>query len=74
MKIEKERIANLLEQTLMLATALNPHIGYDKAAMVAKFAHASGCTLKEAATTHLGLLTSDQFDEMVRPEEMLGPK
>lgn len=74
MKVENERIAGFLEQTLMLVTALSPHLGYDTAAMVAKFAHTNGCTLKEAATSRLELLTEEQFDQMVRPEEMLGPK
>ncbi len=58
--------------TLMLVTALNPHIGYDNAAKIAKTAHKNGTTLKEEAVG-LGLLTAEQFDEWVRPEEMLGP-
>jgi len=58
--------------TLMLVTALNPHIGYDNAAKIAKTAHKNGTTLKEEAVG-LGLLTSEQFDEWVRPEDMLGP-
>ncbi len=57
----------------MLVTALNPHIGYDKAAQIAKTAHKNGSTLKEAALK-LGHLTSDQFDKWVVPEDMLGPK
>ena len=56
----------------MLVTALNPHIGYDNAAKVAKKAHAEGTTLKAAAVA-LGLLTEEQFDEWVRPENMIGP-
>ena len=56
----------------MLVTALNPKIGYDNAAKVAKKAHAEGTTLKEAAVA-LGLLTAEEFDELVRPEKMLGP-
>jgi fumarate hydratase class II len=67
-----ERIKALLHQSLMLVTALNPKIGYDNAAKVAKKAHAEGTTLKEAALA-LGLLTSKEFDELVRPEKMLGP-
>jgi len=59
--------------TLMLVTALNPHIGYDNAAKIAKKAHAEGTTLKEAAV-ELGLLTADEFDKKVRPENMIGPK
>ena len=57
----------------MLVTALNPYIGYDKAALIAKTAHKKGLTLKESAIM-LGLLTEEQFDEWVKPENMLGPK
>ena len=57
---------------LMLITALNPHIGYDNAAKVAKKALAENITLKEAAVS-LGLLSAEQFDELVRPEKMIGP-
>ena len=57
----------------MLVTALNPHIGYDNAAKIAKKAHKEGTTLKEAAVS-LGLLTEEQFAEWVKPEDMLGPK
>jgi fumarate hydratase class II len=67
-----QRIGHLLNQSLMLVTALNPRIGYDNAAKVAKKAHAEGITLKEAALA-LGLLTEAEFDELVRPEKMLGP-
>ena len=56
----------------MLVTALNPKIGYDNAAKIAKKAHEEGTTLKEAALA-LGLLTAEEFDELVRPEKMLGP-
>ena len=66
----RERIQGLMEQSLMLVTALNPHVGYDNAAKVAKKAHADGTTLKEAAVA-LGLLTADEFDEFVRPENMV---
>jgi len=59
--------------SLMLVTALNPYIGYDNAAKVAKTAHTEGITLKEAAVK-LGLLTAEEFDRYVRPEEMIGPK
>jgi fumarate hydratase class II len=62
-----------LENSLMLVTALNPHIGYDNAAKVAKKAHKENTTLKQAAMD-LGLLTSEKFDEVVRPEKMIGPK
>lgn len=61
------------QNTLMLVTALNPHIGYDNAAKIAKKAHAEGKTLKETAV-ELGLLTAEEFDEKVRPENMIGPK
>jgi len=62
-----------LTNSLMLVTALNPHIGYDNAAKVAKKAHAEGTTLKEAVVA-LGLLTEKEFDEKVRPEKMIGPR
>lgn len=68
----KERIQNLLNDSLMLVTALNPHIGYDNSAKIAKKAHADGTTLK-AAALELGLLTEEQFDTWVRPEKMLQP-
>jgi fumarate hydratase class II len=68
---DRARIGELVERSLMLVTALNPRIGYDKAAMVAKKAHSEGITLKEAAIA-LGLLTAGEFDEWVRPEEMVG--
>ena len=57
----------------MLVTALNPHIGYDKAAAIAKTAHKNGTTLKEEAI-NLGYLTAEQFEKWVRPQDMLGPK
>ncbi|HWZ72616.1 MAG TPA: class II fumarate hydratase [Casimicrobiaceae bacterium] len=66
------RIRELLERSLMLVTALNPHIGYDKAAAIAKHAHREGTTLKAAALA-LGYLSEQQFDEWVRPERMIGP-
>jgi len=69
----RERIAELLQNSLMLVTALNPHIGYDKAAEIAKKAHKEGTTLREAAIK-LGFLTGEQFDQWVRPEDMTGPK
>jgi fumarate hydratase, class II len=68
----RPRIAWLLQESLMLVTALNPHIGYDNAAKIAKKAHAEGITLKEAGVA-LGLVTDQQFDEWVRPEDMVGP-
>lgn len=68
----RKRIETLRDESLMLVTALNPHIGYDNAAKIAKLAHKEGTTLK-AAAMKLGLVTSDQFDTWVRPEQMLGP-
>jgi fumarate hydratase class II len=68
----KDRIKQLMEQSLMLVTALNPKIGYDNAAKAAKKAHEEGTSLKEACLS-LKLLTSDQFDQWVRPEDMLHP-
>lgn len=62
-----------LENSLMLVTALNTHIGYDNAAKIAKNAHQKGITLRESAL-ELNLLTNEQFNDWVRPEEMLGPK
>jgi fumarate hydratase class II len=55
----------------MLVTALNPHIGYDNAAKIAKNAHKKGITLKQSAL-ELGLVTAEQFDQWVKPEDMLG--
>ena len=69
----RENIAKHLNHSLMLATALNPHIGYDNAAKVAKKAFAENLTLKEAAVA-LGLLTAEKFDQLVNPKDMLGPK
>ena len=66
------RIKELLEQSLMLVTALNPHIGYDKAAKIAKTAHKEGSTLKEAALK-LKYLTEEQYEQWVKPENMVGP-
>ena len=66
-----ENIKRLVDQSLMLVTALNPHIGYENAAKIAKKAHKEGTTLKEAALA-LELLTDEQFNEWVRPENMVG--
>lgn len=68
----KEKIAQIMNESLMLVTALNPHIGYDKAAAIAKQAHKEGTTLKESAIKNG--VTEQQFAEWVKPEEMLGPK
>ena len=69
----RERIEKLLYESLMLVTALNPYIGYDNAAKIAKKAHAEGTTLKQAGM-ELGLLTEAQFDEWVKPEDMIKTK
>ncbi len=69
----RERIAALLANSLMLVTALNPHIGYDKAAEIAKKAHREGVSLRQAALA-LGYVTAEQFDSWVRPEDMTGEK
>jgi fumarate hydratase class II len=68
----QEQIKQHLKNSLMLVTALNPHIGYDKAAKVAKKAHTEGTTLRQACID-LGFLTGEQFDGIVRPEKMIGP-
>jgi fumarate hydratase class II len=70
---DRERIEQHLRNSLMLVTALNPHIGYDKAAKIAKTAHAEGCTLKEAAVK-LGILSDAEFDALVDPRKMIGGK
>lgn len=70
-KVSKKRIDQLLNESLMLVTALNNHIGYDKAATIAKKAHKEGLTLKASAIS-LGYLTEDQFDTWVNPKEMIG--
>ncbi|MCY9407457.1 class II fumarate hydratase [Bacillus inaquosorum] len=69
----KKTIEENLSSSLMLVTALNPYIGYENSAKIAKFAHKEGLTLKEAAV-QLELLTEEQFDEMVKPEDMVKPK
>lgn len=67
----RERISELVQRSLMLVTALNPHIGYDKAAFIAKKAHKEGTSLREAAIAS-GHLTGEQFDAWVKPEAMVG--
>merc|ERR1719336_3270670 len=69
----EEKIASIMNESLMLVTALNPHIGYDKAAACAKNAHKKGLTLK-ASCLELGHLSEQEFDQWVRPENMVGPK
>ncbi|HYA20749.1 MAG TPA: class II fumarate hydratase [Burkholderiales bacterium] len=69
----RDRIKELLENSLMLVTALNPHIGYDKAAKIAKKAHKEGLSLREAAIAS-GHVTAKQFDQWVKPQDMVGKK
>jgi len=69
----RANIDRFLNDSLMLVTALNPHIGYENAAKIAKTAHANGTTLKEEAVA-LGLMSAEDFDKNVKPEEMIAPK
>jgi fumarate hydratase class II len=71
-KPNNEKIEHFLNSSLMLVTALNPHIGYDNAAKIAKYAHKNKLTLKEAAV-ELGILTAEQIDEYIKPAEMTHP-
>jgi fumarate hydratase class II len=66
-----QQIRRHLEHSLMLVTALNPHIGYDNAAKIAKTAHKNGTTLRKEAI-NLGLLSGEEFDKIVKPENMVG--
>lgn len=68
----REVINQLMTRSLMLVTALNPYIGYSKAAQIAKYAHKNNLNLKEAAIK-LDILTAEQFDQYVKPENMLAP-
>lgn len=70
--VNRDRVRFYMEQSLMLVTALSPHIGYDKAAKVAKQAHHDGTSLKEACL-RLGYATEEEFNKYVRPEKMIGP-
>ena len=70
---DEERIADLMNRSLMLVTALAPGIGYDNAAEIAKAAHKDGTTLRQAAVES-GLISAEDFDAIVRPEDMIGPK
>ena len=72
-QVNEKRVAQLLNESLMLVTALNNKVGYDNAAAAAKKAHKEGTTLKEAAVA-LGIVTPTEFDEWVRPELMIAPK
>ena len=67
---DRARIAENVERSLMLVTALSPHVGYDKAALIAKTAHARGITLREAAVS-LGVVSAEDFDAWVKPEGMV---
>jgi fumarate hydratase class II len=67
----RDRIAELVGRSLMLVTALNPHIGYDKAAQIAKKAHKEGTSLRDAAIAS-GHVTAEQFDQWVVPKNMVG--
>jgi fumarate hydratase class II len=71
-ELNRERIDDYVKNSLMLVTALNPHIGYDKAAKVAKNAHKKGISLRESAM-ELGFLSGEEFDKYVKPEEMTHP-
>ena len=70
--VNREQIEHHLQDSLMLVTALNPHIGYDNSAKIAKNVHKKGISLRESAI-ELGLLTGEKFDELVKPEEMTHP-
>jgi fumarate hydratase class II len=72
-KANEAHIAELMQRSLMLVTALAPTIGYDKAAEIAKTAHKRGTTLREEAL-RLGYISGEDFDRIVRPEDMIGPK
>lgn len=72
LEANRQRIREYVEDSLMLVTALNQHIGYDKAAKMAKHAHSKGLSLREA-NRELGLLTDEEFDSYLRPEAMIGP-
>jgi fumarate hydratase class II len=73
LRANEDTISSHLENSLMLVTALNPHIGYDNAAKIAKNAHENNLTLRQSAL-QLEMLTNEQFDEWIKPEEMCGPK
>ncbi|MGH7933460.1 MAG: class II fumarate hydratase, partial [Candidatus Binataceae bacterium] len=68
----RAKIKSYVESSLMLVTALSPHIGYDNAAKVAKKAHTEGITLKQACLA-MGLLKDEEFDRLVRAEKMIAP-
>ena len=72
-RANEERIGSMMRESLMLVTALAPHIGYDNATTVAKTAHKNGTTLREEAVK-LGFVDEKTFDQVVRPEKMIGAK
>ena len=72
LKANKERIKNLLNNSLMLVTALSPKVGYDNAAKIAKKAHKNGTTLKEESIKS-GLITEKEYDKIVNPKKMIKP-
>ena len=72
-RANEPRIRELMQRSLMLVTALAPKIGYDKAALVAKAAHANGTTFREEAI-RLGFVSGKEFDRLVRPEKMVRPR
>jgi fumarate hydratase class II len=71
MEVDRARVADMVERSLMLVTALTPLIGYDTAAKIAKLAHQKGITLREAALS-MGVMSAEQLDAALRPESMLG--
>jgi fumarate hydratase class II len=73
LEANETRLRELTERSLMLVTALSPKIGYDNAAKVAKAAHKNGTTLREEAVA-FGFVTPEEFDDIVRPEKMIGPR
>ena len=73
LKANEAKISEHLENSLMLVTALNPHIGYDNSAKIAKHAHEKGLTLRQSAID-LKILADEDFDNWVKPQEMIGPK
>jgi fumarate hydratase class II len=72
-KANEEQISALMQRSLMLVTALAPHIGYDNATKIAKTAHKNGTTLKEEAV-RLGYVSAEDYDLWVRPEKMIAPQ
>jgi fumarate hydratase class II len=73
LELDRARVDGLMRQSLMLVTALNPHIGYDRAAQVAKKAYGEGTTLVEAVVA-LGFMTAEEFEAAVDPSRMVGPR